>query len=125
MSAGADIDMEDTWKTFFVIASNYSTGSETVLSRGNLARNVIASYAIPGAMPPAFIDGHMMYDGGTFNNFPVDVMAQLDRTPNGMTLGELSARMMVSNGNVTGLVERLVQQGLLDRRPSPSDSAGA
>ena len=76
-AAGADVDMEDTWKTFFVIASNYSTGSEAVLSRGNLARNVIASYAIPGAMPPAFIDGHMMYDGGTFNNFPVDVMAQL------------------------------------------------
>jgi NTE family protein len=28
-------------------------------------------------MPPVFIDGNMMYDGGTFNNFPVDVMAQL------------------------------------------------
>jgi DNA-binding MarR family transcriptional regulator len=29
--------------------------------------------------------------------------------------------MMVSNGNVTGLAERLVEQGLLDRRPSPND----
>jgi NTE family protein len=76
-AADADIDMEDTWKTFFVIASNFSTGSEAVLSRGSLTRNVIASYAIPGAMPPVFIDGNMMYDGGTFNNFPVDVMAQL------------------------------------------------
>jgi NTE family protein len=76
-AAGADIDVEDTWKTLFVIASNYSTGSEAVLSRGNLARSVIASYAVPGALPPAFIDGHMMYDGATFNNFPVDVMAQL------------------------------------------------
>jgi DNA-binding MarR family transcriptional regulator len=38
-----------------------------------------------------------------------------------MTLGELSGRMMVSNGNVTGLAERLVAQGLLDRRPSPTD----
>ena len=28
---------------------------------------------------------------------------------------------MVSNGNVTGLVERLVVQGLLDRKPSPTD----
>ena len=36
-----------------------------------------------------------------------DLLAQLDRTPNGMTLGELSQRMMVSNGNVTGLVDRL------------------
>ena len=50
-----------------------------------------------------------------------DLMAQLDRTPKGMTLGELSQRMMVSNGNVTGLVERLVEQGLIDRRPSPND----
>jgi DNA-binding MarR family transcriptional regulator len=50
-----------------------------------------------------------------------DLMAQLDKTPNGMTLGELSQRMMVSNGNVTGLTERLVEQGLLERRPSPTD----
>jgi DNA-binding MarR family transcriptional regulator len=50
-----------------------------------------------------------------------DLMAQLDRAPNGMTLGQLSGRMMVSNGNVTGLVERLTAQGLIDRRPSPGD----
>src|SRR5690349_4713233 len=50
-----------------------------------------------------------------------DMMAQLDRSPSGMTLGELSQRMMVSNGNVTGLADRLVAQGLLDRKPSPTD----
>jgi DNA-binding MarR family transcriptional regulator len=50
-----------------------------------------------------------------------DVLAQLDRSPEGMTLGELSQRMMVSNGNMTGLVDRLVEQGLLLRRPSPTD----
>ena len=50
-----------------------------------------------------------------------DLLAQLERTPQGMTLGELSQRMMVSNGNVTGLVDRLVEQGLITRRPSPTD----
>ncbi len=50
-----------------------------------------------------------------------DLMAQLDRVRGPMTLGELSSRMMVSNGNVTGLVERLVADGLVARRPSPSD----
>jgi DNA-binding MarR family transcriptional regulator len=50
-----------------------------------------------------------------------DLMAQLDKAPAGMTLGELSQRMMVSNGNVTGLTERLVKAGLVDRRPSPHD----
>jgi len=83
-AAGDDIDAEDTWKTFFVIASDFSTGTEAVLDRGGLARNVIASYAIPGALPPVFIGGHMLFDGGTFNNFPVDVMA---RTGAGQIIG--------------------------------------
>lgn len=50
-----------------------------------------------------------------------DVMAQLDKSPGGMTLGELSRRMMVSNGNVTGLADRLVAAGLLDRRAAAND----
>ena len=50
-----------------------------------------------------------------------DLLAQLDRAPNGMTLGELSQRMMVSNGNITGLVDRLAEQGLIRRRPQPTD----
>ncbi len=50
-----------------------------------------------------------------------DLMAQLHKTPAGLTLGELSQRMMVSNGNVTAIVEKLVGQGLLDRKPSPQD----
>ena len=50
-----------------------------------------------------------------------DLMAQLERAPNGMTLGEISKRMMVSNGNVTGLVERLVDSGHIVRSSPPND----
>jgi DNA-binding MarR family transcriptional regulator len=50
-----------------------------------------------------------------------DLMAQLDKVPDGMTLSDVSKRMMVSNGNVTGLVERLVESGHLDRRTSDAD----
>jgi DNA-binding MarR family transcriptional regulator len=50
-----------------------------------------------------------------------DLMAQLDKAPGGMKLGELSQRLMVSNGNITGLVDRLLAQGLLDRQPAPND----
>ncbi len=47
-------------------------------------------------------------------------MAQLDKA-GGLTLGEVSRRMMVSNGNVTGLAERLAAEGLIARRPAPHD----
>ncbi len=52
-----------------------------------------------------------------------DLLAQLDRAPNGMTLGELSQRMMVSNGNITGLVDRLAEQGLIRRKPAADTTA--
>jgi len=50
-----------------------------------------------------------------------DLMAQLDKTPEGMTLSDLSKRMMVSNGNLTSLVDRLVASGHIERRVSESD----
>ena len=50
-----------------------------------------------------------------------DLMAQLERVKDGMTLGEVSKRMMVSAGNVTSLVDRLVKAGYLERRPAPND----
>jgi DNA-binding MarR family transcriptional regulator len=50
-----------------------------------------------------------------------DVMAQLDREPDGLRLGDLSRRMMVTNGNITGLVDRLVEEGLVAREADPAD----
>ncbi|WP_312797752.1 MarR family transcriptional regulator [Tianweitania sp.] len=50
-----------------------------------------------------------------------DLLAQLERAENGMVLGEISKRMMVSAGNLTALVERLVESGHITRTTSPSD----
>lgn len=50
-----------------------------------------------------------------------DLLAQLDRAAKGLTMGELSERLMVSNGNITGLTDRLVAEGLVSRLPSRSD----
>lgn len=50
-----------------------------------------------------------------------DVLAQLERAEDGMVLGEVSRRMMVSAGNLTSLVERLVESGHVSRTTSPTD----
>jgi len=57
--------------------------------------------------------------GATLPQF--DVLAQLYRQRDGLRLGELSKRTMVSNGNVTGLVERLEADGLVLRETLDSD----
>ena len=50
-----------------------------------------------------------------------DLLSQLDRADEGLTMGELSRRLMVTNGNVTGLIDRLVTEGLVARQPAPHD----
>jgi DNA-binding MarR family transcriptional regulator len=50
-----------------------------------------------------------------------DLMAQLERHPDGLRMGELSKRMMVTGGNVTGIADKLVQEKLVVRVPDPND----
>jgi DNA-binding MarR family transcriptional regulator len=50
-----------------------------------------------------------------------DVMAALDRHPEGMTMGQLSQALLVSNGNVTGVVQTLLRDRYLSTAPSPTD----
>jgi DNA-binding MarR family transcriptional regulator len=50
-----------------------------------------------------------------------DLMAQLERHPDGLRMGELSKRMMVTGGNVTGIVDQLEREQLVERVPDPLD----
>jgi DNA-binding MarR family transcriptional regulator len=50
-----------------------------------------------------------------------DVMAQLYRRPEGMTPGELTRELLVTAGNVTGIVARLEALQLVERRRVPED----
>jgi DNA-binding MarR family transcriptional regulator len=50
-----------------------------------------------------------------------DLMSQLERSPQGLKMGELSKRMMVTGGNVTGITDQLVAEGLVVREDSPKD----
>lgn len=50
-----------------------------------------------------------------------DVLAALDRASGKVTMSQLSERLLVSNGNVTGVVSRLVDDGLVVRQTDPND----
>jgi DNA-binding MarR family transcriptional regulator len=50
-----------------------------------------------------------------------DLMAQLERHPEGLKMNELSRRMMVTSGNVTGITDQLVTEGLVERMDVAGD----
>jgi len=50
-----------------------------------------------------------------------DLMAQLERVPQGLQMGELSRRMLVTGGNITGIVDQLERAGSIVRTEDPAD----
>jgi DNA-binding MarR family transcriptional regulator len=50
-----------------------------------------------------------------------DLMAQLERAPQGLKMNELSRRLMVTGGNITGITDQLVSEGLVERLPVEGD----
>jgi DNA-binding MarR family transcriptional regulator len=50
-----------------------------------------------------------------------DLMAQLERAPEGLKMGELTQRLMVTGGNVTGITDMLEEEGLVLRETDPDD----
>ena len=50
-----------------------------------------------------------------------DLLAQLERKPKGMRMGELSRRMMVTGGNITAITDSLEKDAFVKREPDPSD----
>jgi len=72
-AAAAQItDFNDLAIPFLCIGTDLLTGEAVVLTKGNLARAVRASMAIPGYFSPTEYDGRFLIDGGVVNNYPAE-----------------------------------------------------
>jgi NTE family protein len=82
------------WRPFFAVSTNLTTGGLLVHRHGRLWQALRASIAIPGVLPPLFVGGDVLVDGGVLDNFPVDVMAGIGSGPIvGIDVGEAPALM--------------------------------
>ncbi len=68
--------LEDSWLTFFTLSSNYTQAREEIHTRGAMLKYLLATSAIPGVFPPVIDGDDLLVDGGSFNNFPADVMSR-------------------------------------------------
>ncbi|MDT8273013.1 MAG: patatin-like phospholipase family protein, partial [Desulfomonilia bacterium] len=62
---------------FRAVAADIETGAVKVFGRGDLARALRASMAIPGVFSPVEYEGVLLVDGGVVNNLPVDIVKQM------------------------------------------------
>ncbi|MCC6939711.1 MAG: patatin-like phospholipase family protein [Flavobacteriales bacterium] len=73
-SAATGYDMDSLFVPFRCVASDITAQRAKVFRRGDLAQAVRASMSYPFYFKPIRVDGHLMMDGGLYNNFPSDVM---------------------------------------------------
>lgn len=62
---------------FACVAEDIVTGNEIVFHKGKLATAMRASMAIPGVFTPVRLDSMVLVDGGTINNYPVNVAREM------------------------------------------------
>lgn len=67
-------DFDKLFVPFRCVASDVKARRKKVLSGGNVGDAIHASMSFPLVFQPTVIDGSTLYDGGIYDNFPVDVM---------------------------------------------------
>lgn len=70
-------EFQDAAIPVHIIASDFVSGEEVILSKGNMLPALQASAAIPGIFPPVEIDGRYLIDGGVANHTPVSTAIKL------------------------------------------------
>lgn len=67
--------IEDLWRPYFCVASNFTLRKAELLDKGLVYKAVRASASLPGVVPPISNErDELLIDGGIFNNVPVDLM---------------------------------------------------
>lgn len=78
-SAAAGYDFDSLFVPFLCNAVDISNNKEIVFRKGDLSQAVRASMTVPLYFRPIVMDGNILYDGGIYNNFPVQhVIEQFD-----------------------------------------------
>lgn len=66
-------EIEDLWRTCFMVSTNLTASRVHVHRRGNVATAIRATTAIPGVMPPVPMGDELLIDGGVLDNLPIDI----------------------------------------------------
>jgi len=100
---------------FLCIGTDLLTGEAVVLNKGNLARAVRASMAIPAYFTPTFYNGRYLIDGGVVNNYPAEQVKAMgaDIIIGGDVQSGLTSKM-VDLQSITGILDQVVSYYRVD-----------
>lgn len=104
-ACGADFDR--LMVPFRCVASDPAVKSKVVLGHGDLGTSVRASMSFTGVFQPTEVDGRLLYDGGLYDNFPLDVM-RTDFAPDIMIGVDVSSSESGPQTSIMAQLENLI-----------------
>lgn len=125
-SAIAKNNFDSLFVPLRVVASDIFTQNEVILSKGSLSDALRATQTVPFFYNPIRIDGKYLFDGGVYNNFPVDV-ALKEFSPDVIIGSNVSSKIYKEYpyGEDEKLISRSLLYMLLDNSdPSAIPSSG-
>lgn len=108
-TAACQGDFDRLYVPFRCVASNVNRRSKQVLASGSVGDAIRASMAFPIVFQPIDIDGELLYDGGIYDNFPVDVM-RTEFSPSIMIGVDVSATPSATKTSLMDQIDNLVIQ---------------
>lgn len=117
-TAQCDRDFDRLFVPFRCVTSNVFDKHKVVLRSGNLGDAVRMSMSFPMIFEPIEIDGLPMYDGGIYDNFPIDVM-MTEFAPDAVIGVDVSTASSPNTRNMLDRMEAMIMQP--DHYPFPDD----
>lgn len=75
-SAASKYNFDELYIPFRCVASDIEANKPVIIGQGQLEKAIRASMSFPFYFKPVEIDDRLMFDGGMYNNFPVDVLTE-------------------------------------------------
>ena len=120
-SAAANYNFDSLMIPFRCVGSDITSKRQVIFSKGDLGQSIRASMSYPFYIKPILIDGNLFFDGGLYNNFPIDVLYK-DFKPDVIIGSNVADNIKPPDEDnvISQIKSMLINRGTIDKVPVPT-----
>ncbi len=120
-SAAANYNFDSLFIPFRCVGSDVTAKRQVVFKKGDVGQSIRASMSYPFYIKPILIDGNLFFDGGLYNNFPIDVL-YADFKPDIIIGSSVADKLKAPDEDnvISQIKSMLINRGVVDKVPVPS-----
>lgn len=120
-SAAANYNFDSLFIPFRCVGSDVTNKKQVIFSNGDVGQCIRASMSYPFYIKPIQIDGNLFFDGGLYNNFPIDVLYR-DFKPDVIIGSSVADKLKAPDEDnvISQIKSMLINRGAVEQVPVPS-----